>query len=242
MNELPTTIQPLDWDSEFLGYPVARLATASLTSTELITAIDAAKHAGIKLLYCITDPNSSDLAIVLQQQGAWLADQKTTFVLSMSMLCIEDLPSAIYPATIWTPQLESLAWQSGEYSRFRLDPQFDTTVFRHLYSQWLHNSLSGKIASQVLVWHNEEGYELGLLTLGEKNQRADIGLLAVDETARGHSIGQCLMSAAKNWAISKGYDELQVVTQGQNLLACAFYTKCGFERTHTEHIYHLWLL
>ncbi|RZK29158.1 MAG: GNAT family N-acetyltransferase [Hymenobacter sp.] len=144
-------------------------------------------------------------------------------------------------ATAYTSELESLAWQSGEYSRFRLDPHFETAVFQQLYSQWLRNSLAGIIAQQVLVWRDTDRQELGLLTLGEKNHRADIGLLAVDTNARGQRIGQQLVGAARVWAVSQGYAELQVVTQGDNEPACAFYTKCGFRPVHTEHIYHLWL-
>jgi dTDP-4-amino-4,6-dideoxy-D-galactose acyltransferase len=241
MNELPAAVQLLTWDSEFLGYPVARLTTAALTFKEVSSAIRTAQQAGIKLLYIIVDPAATELNVVLQQQGAWLADRKTTFAMSVRMP--ELMPSAtrIRPTTVYTPQLELLAWQSGEYSRFRRDPYFDTTVFKQLYSQWLHNSLTGSIARQVLVWHSIEGQELGLMTLGEKKQQADIGLLAVDASARGQRIGQQLVATAQIWSIKEGFTELQVVTQGDNLPACAFYTKCGFEPVHIEHIYHLWL-
>ncbi|MGY2133508.1 GNAT family N-acetyltransferase [Hymenobacter sp. HD11105] len=241
MSKVPSAIHPLTWDSDFLGYAVARLNTANLTPTEVAAAVGTAREAGIKLLYGIADPTTASLNAALQQQGGWLADRKTTFAIQARMP--DETTSAPYirSATAYTPQLELLAWQSGEYSRFRLDPRFEVAVFQRLYSQWLRNSLAGTIARQVLVWRNAELQELGLLTLGEKNQRADIGLLAVDAIARGQRIGQQLIAAAHAWAISQGYAELQVVTQGDNVPACAFYTKCGFVPVHIEHIYHLWL-
>ncbi len=241
MHMLPANVQPLPWDSDFLGYPVARLTTDNLTLREVKDAIDVAKQAGIKLLYSIADPTSTDLNAVLRQQGAWLADRKTTFAMSARTIDVKTSISNIRPAIAHTPQLESLAWQSGEYSRFRLDPHFDTMLFRQLYSHWLRNSLNGNIAKQVLAWYNDEGQELGLLTLGEKNRRADIGLLAVEATARGQRIGQQLVTTAQEWAVGQGYTELQVVTQGSNRPACAFYEKCGFIVLHIENIYHLWL-
>jgi dTDP-4-amino-4,6-dideoxy-D-galactose acyltransferase len=243
MNELPNAIQLLTWDSEFLGYLVARLVMDTLSPEEITVAIKGAKQAGIRLLYGIDGSSLTKFNDVLQQQGAWLADQKTTFVMSVSARILDatTLPPNIRPTTVYTPQLESLAWQSGEYSRFRIDPRFDAGVFRQLYSHWLRNSLAGTIAQRVLVWYSAEGQELGLLTLGEKKQRADIGLLAVDASARGQRIGQQLIVAAQAWAVNKGFTELQVVTQGYNLPACAFYTKCGFEPVHVEQIYHLWL-
>lgn len=241
MSKLPSAIQPLPWDSDFLGYAVARLNTAHLTPVEVEVAVEAARQAEIKLLYGIADPAMATLNVTLQQQGAWLADRKTTFAMAAQMPDEQAPVSCIQPVTAYTPQLELLAWQSGEYSRFRLDPRFDAAVFQQLYSQWLRNSLAGIIAQQVLVWRNAELQELGLLTLGEKNQRADIGLLAVDATARGQRIGQHLINAARTWAVNQGYAELQVVTQGDNDPACAFYAKCGFVPVHTEYIYHLWL-
>jgi dTDP-4-amino-4,6-dideoxy-D-galactose acyltransferase len=134
-----------------------------------------------------------------------------------------------------------LAWQSGEYSRFRLDSRFATTVMRDMYTIWLRNSLTGSMARQVMRWRDAAGQEVGLLTLGEKNGRADIGLLAVDASMRGQGVGQQLVAAAVAQAAAWGYAELQVVTQWDNTLACRFYEKCGFQLVHEEHIYHCWL-
>jgi dTDP-4-amino-4,6-dideoxy-D-galactose acyltransferase len=233
-------MQPLPWDSKFLGYSVARLTTTALMPEEIDTALVYARQAGIKLLYVVADPEAKYINTILQQYGAWLADRKTTFVMPLHDAAVTAWAPSIQSTTVYTPQLESLAWQSGEYSRFRLDPHFDDDIFRRLYSQWLHNSLDGSIAQQVLVWRSTEGQQLGLMTLGEKDQSADIGLLAVDSTARGQRIGHKLVAAAQSWAVSEGYDSLYVVTQRDNLSACSFYIKCGFTPVHIENIYHLW--
>lgn len=237
---LPSAIQSLPWDSEFLGFPVARLVADNLSIANLSAAITAARATGIQLLYAVADPTNELAAQVLRQAGAWLADRKVTFVMPLPAT-VTSFPTAIAPTMAYTPQLESLAWQSGEFSRFRLDPRLAPTVFRQLYSLWLRNSLAGSIARQVLVWRNAAGQEQGLVTLGEKDGRAQIGLLAVDAAARGQQVGQQLIEAAVAQAADWGYAELQVVTQGNNEPACRFYEKCGFRLAHEEHIYHLWL-
>jgi len=188
----------------------------------------------------VAAPDATEVGIALRQAGAWLADRKVTFVMPLPVMAPPPTP-AIGLTTTYTPQLESLAWQSGEYSRFRLDPQLAPSVFRQLYSQWLRNSLAGSIARQVLVWRDATGQELGLLTMGEKNGRAEIGLLAVDAAARGQRVGQQLVAAAVAQAVAWGHTELQVVTQRDNEQACQFYEKCGFHFAQEEHIYHLWL-
>ncbi|MDJ0364548.1 GNAT family N-acetyltransferase [Hymenobacter sp. H14-R3] len=220
---------------------MARLTTTGQSAAALRSAIAAARNAGQRLLYMVADPADAVVVAVAKATGAWLADRKVTFVMPLSPSRTFQPVAAIGTATHYSPQLESLAWQSGEYSRFRLDTHFAPTVFQALYSQWLRNSLAGIIAQRVLVWRDAAGRELGLLTLGEKNGRADIGLLAVDAVARGQRVGQQLVAAAQAQATAWGYAQLQVVTQRDNEPANRFYEKCGFRLAHEEHIYHLWL-
>jgi dTDP-4-amino-4,6-dideoxy-D-galactose acyltransferase len=236
-----SSIQPLSWDSEFLGFPVASLVVAGLSAAAITAAIADARKAGYRLLYAVSTPFAVEEAEALCQGGAWLASQKMTYVISLNLPTTTLLNPAVTDAAIYTPQLESLALQSGEYSRFRLDKRFPPSVFKRLYSRWLHNSLSGAIARRVLVWRTLNGQEVGLLTLGEKNGRADIGLLAVDAAVRGQRIGQQLITAAQIQAVAWGYTSMQVVTQGSNSSACHFYEKCGFHLDSVEHVYHLWL-
>ena len=234
-------LHPLPWDSDFLGFSVARLPGLGLEAAGLPAVLAAARAQGIRLLYVVLQPGQAALAAAVQAAGAELMDRKTTFLLQPLPATAVAPNSAIETTQTYSPALESLAWQSGEYSRFRLDARFDPQVFRRLYARWLRNSLSGAIARQVLVWRGAGGQELGLLTLGEKNGRADIGLLAVDTAARGQRVGQHLVQAAVQAARAGAYPALQVVTQGANEGACRFYRKCGFALETEEHIYHCWL-
>ena len=238
---LPAPLQYLAWDSDFLGFPVARFTASGLAFSAISEAVAVARQAGCRLLYVIIAPDDAAEADALRQVGAGLVDRKVTYAVLLPSYVTTSISPAIGDASGYSPQLESLAWQSGEYSRFRLDLRFKPGVFQELYSRWLCNSLSGEIARRVLVWRSPESQEAGLLTLGEKNDRADIGLLAVDATMRGQRVGQQLVAAAHAQAIIWGYTTLQVVTQGDNVSACRFYEKCGFIPENDIHIYHLWL-
>jgi dTDP-4-amino-4,6-dideoxy-D-galactose acyltransferase len=105
--------------------------------------------------------------------------------------------------------------------------------------------LSHELAKEVLVFDSPgqapHGPAVGLLTLSIKQERVDIGLLAVDEHFRGQRIGQQLVQAAKQRTAAWGLPELQVVTQLDNERACNFYRHCGFQVDTVEHVYHLWL-
>lgn len=234
-------IQHIAWDSEFLGFPVALLNAWGLGGSGVAAAVTAARQAGYRLVYATVSPADTAGGEALRRTGAWLADRKVTYAMSVDAADVASLNQSVSTATVYSPQLESLAWQSGEYSRFRLDRRFPPGVFQEMYRRWLRNSLSGEIARRVLVWSSEQSPEAGLLTLGVKNGRADIGLLAVDAATRRQGGGQQLVAAARAQAAAWGYTTLQVVTQGDNVAACRFYEKCGFVAESKEHIYHLWL-
>lgn len=248
MSDSAKSLQPLAWDSDYLGFGVARLAAHALSPTELAALVAEARVSGLRLLYLITAPDDAISNGSAREAGAWLADRKVTFAMPVAA-ADQDIAigSAIHATTTWTPALESLALQSGEYSRFRLDVNFAPAVFTGLYQRWLQNSLNHQIAREVLVFATEptaagqQGTAQGLLTLGLKNGRADIGLLAVDAQARGQRIGQQLVAAARQRTAAWGLAELQVVTQLDNEPACGFYRRCGFREWQVEHIYHLWL-
>ncbi len=240
------SLKLLDWDSKFLGFSVARLTAHQLSSAELAAILVECQTARIKLVYLSADPVDDYTAQTARVAGARLVDRKITYLkplpLQKEMNGVENKwDASIISSTTYTTQLEALAWQSGEFSRFRLDNRFAPQVYHKLYSLWLHNSLSGQLARMVLVYRTDTGDELGLLTLGEKNGRADIGLLAVGAASRGKRLGKRLVSAACLQALHWGYSEIQVVTQRDNQLACHFYERCGFYLAHEENIYHLWI-
>jgi dTDP-4-amino-4,6-dideoxy-D-galactose acyltransferase len=236
-------IELLAWDSEFLGFGVARLSFHNLTATALKQQITNAQQAGAQLLYLVCSPDDNISNAAAHEVGAVLVDRKVTFAMPVEAALAQlGVPDNIHAATTPTAPLESLALQSGEYSRFRLDNHFPPGTYERLYRQWLHNSLARTLAREVLVYQPAPAApELGLLTLGIKQGRADIGLLAVDSSGRGQGVGTTLVQAARQLTVAWGLPALQVVTQQDNQPACAFYQHCGFVVQTVEHVYHLWL-
>ena len=239
---MSATVQLLAWDSQFFGFGVARLTGEGLTSAQAAAALAECRAAGARLVYWHARPADAATNQAARQHGAWLADRKVTFAMPLPPhQATTPADADIVATTTGTPQLEALAWQAGAYSRFALDPRLPANAFRHLYSEWLRNSLNGTIAQAVLTLPDATGHALGLLTLGEKNGRADIGLLAVDAPARGQRVGRRLVAEAGRRAAGAGFAGLQVVTQRANAVACRFYESCGFALAQEEYIYHLWL-
>lgn len=239
MNSQP---EMLPWDSDFLGFPVARLRAANLGPETLADVLTRSRTAGIHLLYLHADPADAVTVAAAQAVGLPLADHRLTFTMPLPTVPTYSARThyLILPTTTYTPQLEALVLQSGEYSRFRRDPNFASDVFPRLYQQWLDNILAGRTARLLLVATANEGQALGLLVLDEKPPYTSLELLAVAPALRGQGLGWQFLEAAQRQAYAWGLPVLRLVTQADNP-ACRMYRRFGFEATYEEHLYHCWL-
>ena len=238
MNNL---LEILEWDSSFFGYPVAKIITEKISTEQLDAITSDAKKRRIRLLYIFVDPADPISVNAANKIGARLVDQKITFHKKIDAAAISEVDSHIeqFEAVYPSPQLISLSIQSGLYSRYKIDPGFKNDEFEKLYLAWIENSVNKKIADHTFVY-KEDGCELGFVTLKVKPGYGQIGLIAVDESSRGKSIGKKLIAAVTDILFQKNITDLDVVTQIDNADACSFYKKTGFTGSKTENIYHIW--
>lgn len=243
MNNLTKDYLELEWDSNLFGYKVAKLSRASLKTEELSCLLNNLAKNEFNLIYWSVDPNNRDANQAALDNHGFLADKKVTYLIELPgqfdfYVDREHLQS--YSLKPINKRVINLALQSGIYSRFKVDPHFINNEFTKLYSVWIKRSINKEIAREVLVYI-ENNIEVGLITLGEKNNRGDIGILAVDKSFRGKSIGKYLVFGAIKKFRHWGYKEVQAVTQQYNVIACRFYEKVGFKIDSIRHIYHFWL-
>ncbi len=168
----------------------------------------------------------------------FLADEKITYIKKLAKN--ENLGSNVskYVENTCDDLLIELAIQSGEYSRFKIDKYIENEKFRQLYELWMINSIKKIIAKEVYIIDKENVN--GVVTVGEKNKRADIGLIAVNNGCRGQGLGKQLLAAAENWGFDQGYKFIQVVTQKANQIACSFYEANGYHQEKCQFVYHVW--
>lgn len=234
---MSTTCQHLPWDSDFFGYPVARLGSddgAVLDARRLTEGISS----DVRLAYYSSATPLND--VLIEGWEISMVDRKTTFVKDIhSTALTADFIRPFDDDVLHEERLMQLAIQSGLYSRFNVDERIGKENFERMYSLWMQNSLRKQIAFEVLI-SETEGEVSGFVTLGEKNGRGDIGIIAVDIHFRGRGIGKALMLAAEHAFAGMGYSTAQVVTQGANIPAIKLYESCGYTVDTVEYYYHLW--
>lgn len=229
----------LDWDSNFFAFKVCKIKANNLTDAELEAVLAYLSATEVELIYYSSEREISAKAKKSDYFQIKLVDKKTTLVKNITKNNFENNLIEPYKEKLPDTELIKLAIQSGVYSRFNVDEKIGKQKFEELYSLLLINSLKKEIAQEVLLIRNETEIT-GFITLGEKNQRADIGLIAVDTNYRGKGMGKLLMQAAEYWFYDKGYNQIQVVTQYDNPPAIFLYKSCGYEIEKIEYFYHCW--
>jgi dTDP-4-amino-4,6-dideoxy-D-galactose acyltransferase len=231
------SLEPLAWDTDFLGFPVAKITIGPAADLSLVA--DAVEHAPFRLIYCFADEAFFTADQVLSAvRHAVRVDGKTRYITGQPVR----QPSAenLGMADKISPRLVALAKQAGRYSRFFTDKHFKEGTCERMYQAWIEKSVSGEIADRVFQFTNAHREQLGFLTVAEKNSWLDLGLLCVNEKARGLGIATALLQHAENYALSRQCQGMQLVTQEQNTPARSLFEKYGFKQESVTGIFHVW--
>lgn len=226
-------IEKLHWDTAFFGFAVGK--TNVETPDFFIEEAFVKASSAYKLVYLFTKKplNSSRFANP--------ADVKLTF---QKLLKTEnhEVKLQVFDADFHDyNDLQKLAFQSGEYSRFKTDKGFDSKDFYRMYDIWMKKSLD---STQSLVLVEEMDNKLvGFVSIDfDESETANIGLIAVDGEMRGKGVGALLMAQAENAALKAGKKLIRVATQQKNISATNFYAKQGYSLADQIIIYHYWNL
>jgi dTDP-4-amino-4,6-dideoxy-D-galactose acyltransferase len=233
----------LPFDSKLFGYRVARL-DRDLSPKKLGTALSRLRGEHVKLVYWFVDPKDEVKSRAAAANEGKMVDEKVTYVITLDSRSVErkgDLSLISYGKKEPDEELTTLALQSGQFSRFRIDKHFTHNEYEKLYTTWVRRSVARLIATDVLVCVDADRGIFGFVTMEMKGGMGSIGLLVVDERSRGKSIGKALVEAVLARFKKLGHRRVFVTTQKKNVIACKFYEKLGFVLYKQENVYHFWL-
>jgi dTDP-4-amino-4,6-dideoxy-D-galactose acyltransferase len=243
--EVTPALTPLKWDSEFFGFRVGRINLDDFEKNHKFKVLENISKSDYQLIYIFCSPeNELGNAFSMQLAGNPI-DIKMDYAKPVSKIpfALADHIISIVAPPISSADINALyrlALKSAHVSRFILDDRIDRSKAQLLYKLWVDNSLSGEIADAVYCARQGDKI-IGFVTIClEPNDSARIGLIAVDDVARGTGLGRALMATAIAWADQHGAKTLYVATQVANTGACAFYEKLGFTLDSRINIYHFW--
>ena len=140
---------------------------------------------GIRLVYGACDHKDNASHRIALAAGGRFVDARRTYALDLTQIQptwinIEEADDDAQ--SHW--QLQKLAWQAAEFSRFRLDPALPEGSWEHMYSLWMQSSITGKLADAVLVERGDDRI-IGMITVSYRGKCGQIGLFAVDRLDPG---------------------------------------------------------
>ena len=232
--------QILPWDSDFFGMPTYSWYPESVTEDSLRSQRELLKSEGAHLCDIMVDAADTQSLSAIQAMGLLEMDAKTVYINTNPEAHAKADKRVLRQVGQVTEALTELGVAAGAYSRFALDPKLPKDSFKKLYAIWIQNSIDRKLAFEVLITGTQHT-PTGLITLGKKGDRGDIGLVSVQASARGQGVGSSLVRNSLSVFLRHGINEVQVVTQGANKEACGLYEKCGFVKERITHIFHLHL-
>jgi dTDP-4-amino-4,6-dideoxy-D-galactose acyltransferase len=231
----------LEWDTDFFGVRIAALSRAPAGDEDVRAAMEAARAARIACVYALCDVENRAGVRALGSAGARLVDVRVTFDADLRTLVMPAAATrarAALPGDV--PALRALAATSHGASRFYADGRFPRERCDELFATWIEKSCAGW-ADVVRV--AGDGARIDGYTTGHARVegRGEIGLVAVDERARGRGLGAELVSDVLSDFRRRGLSRATVVTQGMNVAAQRLYQSLGFRTLRLQTWHHLWL-
>ncbi|WP_395053512.1 GNAT family N-acetyltransferase [Flavobacterium sp.] len=225
----------LDWDSNFFKIEVGELIADNASNDDNyfedkfdLIIVKQVQDKSIKIKDF--ENNFQETKVIFSKK----LNIENTFILDETILDIdvnEVKNSDLYP----------LAFESGKFSRFKLDTNFSNIQFENLYKKWIDNSLNKQYADKVF-YIIESNIVQGFVTVKLNKMYATIGLIAVLDSSQGRGFGTKLLKKVEAYCISNSILELQIPTQKENNLACNFYNKLNYNIIEETIIKHFWKL
>lgn len=226
------TIKYLDWDSTFFNKKIGLLEiTNDVQSFDIENDYD--------VIYVMSN---TEISINIANYEKSYSETKIVFskmLVRENILANGNIFSILnsYPKK----KIYDLAFESGKFSRFKLDPNFRQSDFEKLYKIWIDNSFNKKFADDVLVYKDQNIIK-GFVSYRISEEFATIGLIAICPEHQGKGIGKKLLESVEKKLFTIGIKELRIPTQLQNEIACEFYTKMGYTIIQEKIVIHYWKL
>jgi len=222
-------IKKLDWDSDFFNIEIGELINLNSNQNNNFYDLIYVKQLEDNEFEIENYLNTFKETKIVFKKELSTSKESLSFDNSFDFDTRKIEASLLYP----------LAFESGKYSRFKLDDRFGNDKFEQLYKKWVDNSINKKFADKIFYYLLEKEV-VGFVTVKNSNDFSTIGLIAVDNNYQGRGIGKQLINIVENYCLELNINELRIPTQKENISACNFYKKLDYNVFEALIIKHYW--
>lgn len=234
------SLTSLRWDSEFFGFPVAKVELTDRSSDDLASIEAEARAAGITCLYGSLDPADPPSSAMVQGMGWRFVDAAIMYSLhprEPELPC----PPGISIRSGTPDDLDELAPMVAllsPWGRFAADPRFGQEAGHRVQRAWIERAATcttGEFELVVAV-DDEDGSLVAFISRAREPEPVidTIGTLAV-----GAGAARALVGVSRGWAGDGPL--LGGPIAARNVVASRFVQTVGYRATWTRYLYHRWL-
>lgn len=237
-NTMQHDLQDLPWDSDFFGFPIAKVDLSDL-DREALASIDAeARERGLTCIYGYLSPGSPAATYLPQESGFRLVE------VALNLHRRPDQPRGERLTALDIrrgteddiPGLDQAIENLAPWSRFAVDPRFGLEAALRMHTAWLERAAQSKDDERRLVVA-EDGSGLAGCSIQVRSPDPHLELLGVTRPGTGSS--SALMEDFLDWAgdvpIYSG------PTAARNVPCLRHLERYGFKIVDVEYRYHRWL-
>ena len=227
-------VERLPWDSEFFGFPIARISGVGPEGGGLDAAVDTCRSQDVACAYFLCGAGEPGTIVAAIRRGFRLVDVRVTLRAALERE-VRPAPGARDAREDDLPALRSLARSLFRDSRFFTDGKFAVARVEDLFGRWIERDVETGIVAVV----EREGGIAGFATARTGGSEAAIGLVGVAPESRGRGVGRQAVSALLG-RLSGRAAAVRVVTQARNVGALGLYESLGFRTVSVEAWLHWW--
>jgi len=229
-------IEPLPWDTDFFGVPIARADLADVDADRLRLIEDAARDAGIACLYGTLEPRHETASYLIQTFGYRLVEVGITFERPPGPFPPRPSGSEVRPGTLDDlAELEPAIRTMAAWSRFAADPRFGADAALRMHRAWIERAARDTDERALYVAYDDTGLT-GVATFG-RSPTPHIDIVGV--TKPGTGAADALIRKMVEWG-SGGHSEAGAAA-ARNIAVLRWLDRNGFRACRTRYVLHRWL-
>lgn len=235
----------LEWDSNFFKKNIYHLKFKRYTQNINNIITNLCCFNDVDLIYFLCSKKDNDSINLAKKNGFIAVDNRVTFSLKPFNHKKIKLKKGVKIKRTNKKHsyiLEKIAKKANWTSRYFNDKNFNKKDLELFYCEWIKKSIVGKLDD--LVFHIEIDQKIcGFISIKKDGiNYGSIGLITIDKKYEGYGLGTLLISHASQYLFETGNCAIvTVVTQEDNIAACAAYDKVGFQVTDKSIWMHKWV-
>lgn len=217
----------LNWDSDFFGCNVYKIKKIDLSDF---------KYFKKNKSFCYYENFDKIDEKILSQNNGYLVNRRVIYskeINQFEKIFLNYVEKYVNPE-FDEKKMFNIFFNSGNYSRFKMDERIQKNKFLELYQEWYKNTMNYSFCDKYFILPQNKG----IISFKIINEYAKIIIISVNKDFFGLGNGKKLVDMVEAYSFLKNCKKLEVETQLENKNACRFYEKCGFFISEIRNVYH----